>query len=372
MRNDGLINETEIRKAITQLKPDGELFEVRIMGGRQPISGYFRDADTLIEAFSTVDLRNTNVYITLNKPLDALYSRQQADRFLSVKNTTSDKEIEVLNWLFVDLDPVRPSGISSTNEELRESMELAQKVYVYLKGVGFEEPVKAFSGNGYHLLYRIGLACTEENEKLVKGCLKALSAMFSTDAVKVDTANFNPSRICKLYGTMAQKGSDTESRPHRMAKIDGDVKDLKQTKKIYLEKLAGEIEEEIRPAQYNNYSPHDFDIETWMNEHGIGYTTKAGDGYTKYILDECPFDANHKAPDSMILKQPSGAIGFKCLHDSCQGKRWQDVRVMFEPDAYDKANESFDGPLKRDGGDTTGIKRKRRSMSKMVLSGRRR
>ncbi|MBQ1297142.1 MAG: AAA family ATPase [Clostridiales bacterium] len=343
MRNDGLINETEIRKAITQLKPDGELFEVRIMGGRQPISGYFRDADTLIEAFSTVDLRNTNVYITLNKPLDALYSRQQADRFLSVKNTTSDKEIEVLNWLFVDLDPVRPSGISSTNEELRESMELAQKVYVYLKGVGFEEPVKAFSGNGYHLLYRIGLACTEENEKLVKGCLKALSAMFSTDAVKVDTANFNPSRICKLYGTMAQKGSDTESRPHRMAKIDGDVKDLKQTKKIYLEKLAGEIEEEeIRPEKYNNYSPHDFDIETWMNEHGIGYTTKAGDGYTKYILDECPFDANHKAPDSMILKQPSGAIGFKCLHDSCQGKRWQDVRVMFEPDAYDKANESFD------------------------------
>ena len=343
MRNDGLINETEIRKAITQLKPDGELFEVRIMGGRQPISGYFRDADTLIEAFSTVDLRNTNVYITLNKPLDALYSRQQADRFLSVKNTTSDKEIEVLNWLFVDLDPVRPSGISSTNEELRESMELAQKVYVYLKGVGFEEPVKAFSGNGYHLLYRIGLACTEENEKLVKGCLKALSAMFSTDAVKVDTANFNPSRICKLYGTMAQKGSDTESRPHRMAKIDGDVKDLKQTKKIYLEKLAGEIEEEeIRPEKYNNYSPHDFDIETWMNEHGIGYTAKAGDGYTKYILDECPFDANHKAPDSMILKQPSGAIGFKCLHDSCQGKRWQDVRVMFEPDAYDKANESFD------------------------------
>ena len=142
MRNDGLINEIELRKAIAQLKPDGELFEVRIMGGRQPISGYFRDADTLINAFGTVDLRNTNVYITLNKPMDALYSRQQANRFLAVKNTTSDKEIEVLNWLFVDLDPVRPSGISSTNEELKASMELAQKVYVYLKGVGFEEPVK--------------------------------------------------------------------------------------------------------------------------------------------------------------------------------------------------------------------------------------
>ena len=96
MRNNGLINETELRKAIAQLKPDGELFEVRIMGGGKPISGYFRDADTLIEAFKTVDLRNTNTYITLNRPMDSLYSRQQANRLLAVKNTTSDKEIEVI------------------------------------------------------------------------------------------------------------------------------------------------------------------------------------------------------------------------------------------------------------------------------------
>ena len=343
MRNDGLINETELRKAITQLKGNSELFEVRIMGGRQPISGYFKDADTLIEAFNTVDLRGTNTYITLNKPMDALYSRQQANRLLSVKNTTSDKEIEALDWLFVDLDPERPSGISSTDVELEASQTLAQRVYVYLKGVGFEEPVKAFSGNGYHLLYRIGLQNNEDNIKLVKRCLQALSAMFSNDVVKVDTANFNPSRICKLYGTMAQKGSNTADRPHRMARIDGDVKELKQTKKIYLEKLASEIEEEeIKPAKYNNYSPGDFDIEDWMRTHGLKYTVKAGDGYTKYVLDECPFDPNHKAPDSMILKQPSGAIGFKCLHDSCQGKHWQDVRVLFEPDAYDKANEAFD------------------------------
>lgn len=343
MRNDGLINEIELRKAIEQLKPDGELFEIRIMGGSKAISGYFRNADKLIEAFRSVDLRNTNTYITLNKLVDSLYSRQQANRLLAVKNTTSDKEVEVIEWLFIDLDPERPSGISSTNEELKASQELAQKVYVYLKGEGFEEPVKAFSGNGYHLLYRVGLVNNDENIRLIKRCLKALSAMFSTAMVKVDTANFNPSRICKLYGTMAQKGSSTQDRPHRMARIDGDVKDLKQTKKIYLEKLAEEIEEEpIRPARYNNYAPNAFDIEDWMTEHGIKYTPKAGDGYTKYVLDECPFDPNHKAPDSMILRQPSGAIGFKCLHDSCQDKRWQDVRILFEPDAYDKANENFD------------------------------
>lgn len=342
MRNNGLINETELRKAIAQLKPDGELFEVRIMGGGKPISGYFRDADTLIEAFKTVDLRNTNTYITLNRPMDSLYSRQQANRLLAVKNTTSDKEIEVIEWLFIDFDPTRPTGISSTNDELEAAQELAQKVYVYLKGQGFEEPVKAFSGNGYHLLYGISLANNEDNINLIKRCLHSLSAMFSNDIVKVDTANFNPSRICKLYGTMAQKGSNTEERPHRLAKIEGDIKDLKQTQKIYLEKLAGEIEEEeIKPAKYNNYSPSAFDIEEWMDNYGIRYTVKSGSGYIKYVLDNCPFDPNHKAPDSMIIKQPSGAIGFKCLHDSCQGKRWQDVRIMFEPDAYEKSNEDF-------------------------------
>ena len=362
-RNEKIINEVELRKAITQLKSDGELFEIRIVGNGKPISGYFRDADTLIKAFDTVDLRNTNVYITINHLMDALYSRQQADRLLAVKNTTSDKEVEVLNWLFVDLDPERPTGISSTNEELKLSMELAQKVYVYLKGLGFEEPVKAFSGNGYHLLYRIGLVNNADNVKLVERCLKALAAMFNTDEVKVDTANFNPSRICKLYGTLAQKGSNTEERPHRFAKIDGDIKELKQTKKIYLEKLAEEIEEEeVRPAQYNNYNPSEFNIEEWMDRNGIKYTTKEGSGYTKYVLDECPFDHNHKAPDSMILKQPSGAIGFKCLHDSCQHRKWQDVRIMFEPDAYEKSNEAFDKAIEE------GWKRHNRDKKKKELN----
>jgi archaellum biogenesis ATPase FlaH len=343
MRNDRWINETELRKVIEQLKPDGELFEIRVIGDRQPMSGYFRDVDTLLQAFDTVDLKDRNVYITLNRPKDALYSRQQADRLLKVKTTTADKEIDVIEWLFIDFDPDRPTGISSTNEELKLSMELAQKVYVYLKGEGFEEPVKAFSGNGYHLLYRIGLVNNEYNVKLIERCLKALNVLFSTDAVKVDTSNFNPSRICKLYGTMAQKGANTAERPHRMARIDGELKELKQTQKIYLEKLAAEVPEEpIRPAQYNNYKPNEFDIEAWMSQHGIRYVVKSGGDYTKYILDECPFDHNHKAPDSMILKQSNGAIGFKCLHDSCQGRKWQDVRVMFEPDAYDKQNEAFD------------------------------
>ena len=145
MRNDGLIDATELRKAVAVIKADGELFEVRLIGDKgKPLSGYFKDADTLIRAFDTVDFRNMNAYFTLNYLKDALYSRQQADKFLAAKSTTQDTEVIGYKWLFVDFDPERPSGISSTDEELKKAAELAQKVYVYLKGLGFEEPIKAF------------------------------------------------------------------------------------------------------------------------------------------------------------------------------------------------------------------------------------
>ena len=52
-----IINELELRKAIQQIHPDGELFEVRVINGtkRKPLSGFFRDADTLIKALQKVD-----------------------------------------------------------------------------------------------------------------------------------------------------------------------------------------------------------------------------------------------------------------------------------------------------------------------------
>lgn len=337
--NENIINELELRKAIEQLHPDGHLFEVRIIGGKKPLSGYFKDADTLLRALKTVDLRGVNVYVTLNEVDGALFSRQQSERFMVSKTTTNDKDIIGYRWLFIDMDPIRPAGISAARSEVEAAVDLAGKVYSYLKDLGFEEPVRAISGNGAHLLYRIGLLNSEENSKLVEDCLKALSYMFDNDMVQVDTANFNPSRICKLYGTLAQKGANTVERPHRMSKIYGDLREVKQTDKAYLMALASQLPqaETIKPERYNSYNPTEFDIEDWMREHFISYRTATWrDGCTKYVLEHCPFDHNHKAPDSSIIKQSNGAIGFKCLHNSCKDKTWRDVRLLFEPDAYDE------------------------------------
>ena len=345
--NEGLLNETIVRRAVHTIKKDGELFEVRIIGerGKNNIaSGYFRDADTLIAAFDKMDLRRKNVYIVLNTITDACYSRKQRDHFEATNVTTDDKDIEKYDWLFIDLDPERAKEVSSTDEELKESIALAGRVKKYLEGIGFERPVEALSGNGAHLLYYIGLANTEENANLIKACLMALDMMFSTERVKIDTVNFNPSRICKLYGTAAQKGSNSPERPHRISEIISDDFEPKQTLKCYLEQLVGAVEE-VKPvaAKYNNYDPNNFDLVGWMQRHGMGYREKSfSDGGRKYVLDECPFNSNHKAPDSMLIYQPDGRIGFKCLHNSCRDKTWRDVWTMLDPTLYESVTAEED------------------------------
>ena len=334
------VNELDIRKAIEQIHPDNELFEVRILDkNKKAISGYFKDADTLIQKLKTVDLRGANIYFTLNQINDALFNRVQSETFVAKANTTSDNDVDGYNWLFIDLDPKRVAGVSSNDEELQKAYDLAGKIYRYLKVKGFEEPVKAISGNGAHLLYRIQLKANNENKELVEKCLKALSMLFDTDDISVDTANFNPARICKLYGTLAQKGKSTKDRPHRMSRIIGDVKTCVVNDKSYLEKLAAELPQEMPKAtKYNNYNVSEFRITDWLDKYGLRYTEKAYKDGTKYILDECPFNSDHKAPDSMVTVSSSGALGFKCLHNSCSDKHWRDLRLKFEPDAYEYSN----------------------------------
>lgn len=70
-------------------------------------------------------------------------------------------------------------------------------------------------------------------------------------------------------------------------------------------------------------------VPAYLDSHGIVFREGEANGYTKYILDECPFDPNHKAPDSMVTQAPDGALGFKCHHDSCSGKHWAEFKSRF-------------------------------------------
>lgn len=335
----------EIRKTINVIKPEGELFEVRCLeaNGRKVYSGYFKSPESLINQLCRLNSTDSNIYITLGKVKEDCYSREQREKFvMNAKNTTNDNDIVGYKWLFIDVDPQRPAGVSSSDEQLQEAKERGNQIYIFMKNLGFNDPVTALSGNGIHLLYRIQIANNEENKALVKKCLAALDMFFSDDELKIDTTNFNPSRICKLYGTMARKGSNTEQNPHRLSHLLSEGS-REPTDRIYLEKLIAMIpEKEEKPQKYNNYNPRDFDLEEWLQRYNVRYRKGSyGDG-TKFILDECPFDSNHKGKDACILQARSGAIGFHCFHNSCSDKTWQDVRKLFEPDAYEKRQQEYE------------------------------
>lgn len=328
-------NELEVRKTFELMVDD--LTEVRIIGNNITASGYFKDVDTLLKNLKQYENRQgLNFYFVMNSVNEGCYSRQQRDCFIEINRnnktpTTSDKDIVKRNWLLLDIDCERPSGVSSTDTELQKSKDKANKVYRYLKNEGFEQPIVAYSGSGTHLLYKISLDPSET--QLVKDSLLALDMMFSDEEVKIDTSVFNASRITKLYGTMAVKGRNTKERPHRLSKIVNYPNEIKVNDAELLIKLAKNLPEPPK----RTFQAQEFDIDSWLSSNGIVVKEQANfNGGRKLILEECPFDSSHRGKDAAIFVLNNGAIGFKCFHASCSQYTWQDVRKKYEPNAYDR------------------------------------
>lgn len=353
--DDKNYNIEEIKKTIAVLKPNDALYEIRILKGKTTYSGYFKGTGNLEEQFKKLNLygENVNIFYTLQSIDEACYSREQHERFRqSPKTTTSDNDITGYNWLLIDLDPKRKTDVSSTEDELTYAKRKAERIAWYLKSADFKPPVIALSGNGVHLMYGIQLANTPENVELVDNCLKALAYLFSDEHVDIDVKVSNPGRISKLYGTIAQKGANTKDRPHRMSRIVKLPEIIENTPKELLVKLASFLpKEEPKPIDKKRKNiPEEFDLDDWISKHGIRVAkVNKWNECVKYVLSECAFDPSHKAPDACILKMPSGAIAYKCLHNSCAGRTWQDFRLLYEPDAYDKESrfEEDDGHIDR-------------------------
>ena len=328
-------DEAEVKRTIQLLHGD-ELFELRYVIGKKIYSGYFKGADKLIEELERLPEQGGNVYITLQDVKGECYNREQHDKILFGKNTTIDKNIETYSHLLIDLDPRRSSGIGSTNAQLEAAHNVAVKVYEYLQSVGFKPPIAAISGNGWHLIYRIALDNTEENEAIICDCLKVVDMLFSDDIISIDTTVSNPSRVSKLYGTWACKGADTEETPYRLSCIKAKPEEYEITPKEILQKLAENAPKKDRPrVAYTGDVYKMPPLADWLTQHNVPVreTVTAG-GVTKYILQCCPFNADHKNKDAAVFELADGSYGFKCFHNSCSDKHWREFREFYEPDAY--------------------------------------
>ncbi|QDV41415.1 hypothetical protein Enr13x_12540 [Stieleria neptunia] len=222
---------TDVAEFLKAIHPDG-VYEIRIFetpdkkGGsfKATASGYYNDADAAashVRQWSRVE--PPGIYVTINPVDDSLLARSANKIVFRAKHATADGDIQRRRWIFIDIDPVRPSGISATKEESDAAVAKCREIYDWLKGRDWPEPIRAMSGNGTYLFYRVDLPNDNESEKLVQSFINAVADRFTDEFVDIDRKVFNASRVAKIGGTWARKGENLagidgiEDRPHRQS-----------------------------------------------------------------------------------------------------------------------------------------------------------
>ena len=220
------IDADEIRRAIELLAPP--VFELRALNCKVSgeyrsgtYSGYFQreETDDLLVTLERIESAS-GVYFTPHHVNPALLARSMnRARIITREPTTADKDIIGRGWVLIDVDPVRPAGVSATDAEKSAARKMIHDIDNHLWERAFPPGIIGDSGNGAHLM--IPMVLPADDGGATKNLLAGLAKDFDTDAAKVDVTTFNPARIWKLPGTLACKGDDAHAigRPWRVARI---------------------------------------------------------------------------------------------------------------------------------------------------------
>jgi len=299
----------------------GEVREIRAFNDRGYVDfGYFDSPEKAARA-AWKKKGTHEIYITLNPCNPALLARSKNRMRQAGKKrpTTSDRDIDKLKFILVDVDPCRPAGISSTSGEMETAREISLRIH---QGVG-HPIVFAMSGNGFHSIYPHDMTETEE----IKEFLANLNDRYGTDKAKIDLSVFNPARITKVIGTWAKKGDNTPERPHRQSELiltggKGIIKPRpKEAKPL----------EPVYQVEKVSWKKSSFDVREFLRKYNVVVKEeKPWRDCALVALENCIFDSSHQGNESGVLIHPSGKLTYQCFHDSCKGKTWPQARESLE------------------------------------------
>ncbi len=150
-----------------------------------------------------------NVYTVMN-PIRPDFRRNDA---------VKDADITHRTTVLIDIDRTGDTSCPASDAEINAAFDLAHKVELYLISEGYSDPWRVNSGNGCHLYYPIPEIPNVETTTPVFECFLRVLTQFNNDIVSIDTSVYNASRITKVIGTLARKGSESDGRPYRMARL---------------------------------------------------------------------------------------------------------------------------------------------------------
>lgn len=210
------LDYAELERAFTAIAGNS-VFEVRCLGSRkgQIDSGYFDSPGEAAAALVGSANWYKGIYVTPNPVLPELKARAHNRLKQWADFTTTDRDISRRHWLLIDIDPRRPSGISSSDEEHEIALKRARNLASFLDLYGFPQPMINDSGNGAHVMYRIDEENSDEVRDEIQTFLHIISDMFTDDKCEIDKTVFNAARIWRVPGTWSKKGDSVTERPHR-------------------------------------------------------------------------------------------------------------------------------------------------------------
>lgn len=346
---------SEIIRFLNLLVQPGDVFEVRAPKCLErrgatyssTVSGYFTHASIESAAGLIAELDESalapGVYVTLNPVRPDLLARAANRLKRRAPETTADGDIVVRRWLLVDVDPVRPSGVSATDEELELARQRASAIYVFLSTLGWTEPIVAMSGNGYHLLYRIDLPVDEA--ELVRRVLAAIADHFDDALITIDRSVHNPARITKIIGTMARKGDDLPAgegiaaRPHRRSKLINVPEEPCVVPTEALEALVESAKPPPPPSppdQIERFPATPEGVRVWLEQRGVPVKGVRRNGTkSMLLLERCPIDpeiVSTGSSDIAVLVGDDGMLAYCNKHNRGENFTWPDLRRVLDPE----------------------------------------
>jgi hypothetical protein len=295
-----------------------------------------------IECIYKENNRTRRVFGTLEEMLNLAETKKEANLFFVPQEVEypegefiTRKDVKRWKNLNIDLDPVRPAGTVSLQEELDAACTVAHKIYDQVIYPFFKTGLIFLSGNGYHVWAPIDLEVNQESIAVVSDFLETIKQIYQTDRVEVDTCFKNPAQLTTLYGTVKKKSLYRNVLPgttleHRQSRIEKSAFRNQETNLNQLKTITEQIKIKFMVEEKNlvkvEPTQREKNIE-WFKQFASEYNIavknyKEDDNGVYANLEKCPFCENDDSTGHAVKMWDNGDYTnfyYICKHQNhCQ------------------------------------------------------
>ena len=295
-----------------------------------------------IECIYKENNKSHRVFGSLEEMLELAKTKKEANLFFvpqeveyPEKRFITQKDVKRWKNLIIDLDPVRPAGTVSLQEELDAACTVAHKIYDEVINPYFKGGLIFLSGNGYHLWAPIDLEVNQESISAVSDFLETIKKIYQTERVEVDTCFKNPAQLTTLYGTVKKKslyrnvlpGTTLEHRQSRIVKSafrnqETSLEELKEINKEIKNKFMVEEKNLVKVEPTQRQKNVEW-FKQFASEYNIAVKNYKEDDNGVYAnLEKCPFCENDDSTGHAVKMWDNGDYTnfyYICQHQNhCQ------------------------------------------------------